>query len=277
MQIVANIIPYFRKELSKIFVDKEIVSFAYISIEHIFGFNRSECIIYSNKIISEKSFKKIIQIISELKKSKPIQYILEETFFYGLKFKVNKHTLIPRPETEELVEWILKENFESAIDICTGSGCIAISLSKFRSANILGIDISEEALKIAKENARLNNVEVDFICEDIFRIKQLKNVDLIVSNPPYVLASEKIHINKNVLDYEPHLALFVSDNDPLIFYERIAFLSKSFLRSGGKLFFEINEIFSSELTTMLLDLGFVDIELKKDINDKIRMIKATWK
>lgn len=277
MQIVANIIPYFRKELSKIFIDREIVSFAYISIEHIFGFNRSECIIYSNKIISEKSFKKIIQIISELKNSKPIQYILEETFFYGLKFKVNKHTLIPRPETEELVEWILKENFESAIDICTGTGCIAISLAKFTSANILGIDISEEALKIAKENARLNNVEVDFICEDILRMKQLNNVDLIVSNPPYVLASEKVHINKNVLNYEPHLALFVSDNDPLIFYEKIACLSKSFLSSGGKLFFEINEIFSSELTSKLLDLGFVDIELKKDINDKIRMIKATWK
>ena len=277
MQIVANIIPYFRKELSKIFIDREIVSFAYISIEHIFGFNRSECIIYSNKIISEKSFKKIIQIISELKNSKPIQYILEETFFYGLKFKVNKHTLIPRPETEELVEWILKENFESAIDIGTGTGCIAISLAKFTSANILGIDISEEALKIAKENARLNNVEVDFICEDILRMKQLNNIDLIVSNPPYVLASEKVHINKNVLNYEPHLALFVSDNDPLIFYEKIACLSKSFLSSGGKLFFEINEIFSSELTSKLLDLGFVDIELKKDINDKIRMIKATWK
>ena len=277
MQIVANIIPYFRKELSTIFIDREIVSFAYISIEHIFGFNRSECIIYANKLIAEKSFKKIIQIVSELKKSKPIQYILKETFFYGLKFKVNKHTLIPRPETEELVEWILKENFDSAIDICTGSGCIAISLAKFTSAKILGIDISEEALKIAKENARLNYVEVDFICEDILKVKQLKNVDLIVSNPPYVLTSEKVHINENVLNYEPHLALFVSDNDPLIFYDRIACLSKSCLISGGTLFFEINERFSAELTSKLLDLGFVDIELKKDINDKIRMIKAIWK
>ena len=277
MEKVSNIIPYFRKELSAIFNDREVLNWAYLSIEYLLGYNRSECIIHSEKSIDIRVSDKLKNIITDLKTNKPFQYILGETYFYGLKIIINMHTLIPRPETEELVEWVLKENFNSALDIGTGSGCIAIALAKYSNADVSAIDISEQALKVAKENEILNSVQVNWSQQDILGNQSLAKVDLLVSNPPYVLNSEKERMQKNILEYEPHLALFVPDNDPLIFYKKIADIATESLTAGGKLFFEINEYFANELITILTQIGFVDIQLKKDINDRDRMIKATWK
>ncbi len=277
MQIVSNIIPYFRKELAGIFDDRELVSFAYLSIEHLLGYTLSDCIINSNQVITREVSDKLKKIIVDLKTKQPLQYILGETDFYGLKLKVNEHTLIPRPETEELVDWILKEDFDSAIDIGAGNGCIAVSLAKHSNANVYAMDVSENALKVAKENSVLNNVKITFIQQDILKTTTLPKFDLIVSNPPYVLNSEKEKIEENVLSYEPHLALFVSDKDPLVFYRKIIELAFKSLNINGRLFFEINERFGNEIVSILDQIGFVDIELKKDINDRDRMIKAICK
>jgi len=274
---VSNIIPYFKEELNGITDAREITAWAYLVIQYLLGLNRSDTIVYSNKVISIKNSECIKRIISELKENKPIQYILGEAEFYGLKFKVNKHTLIPRPETEELVDWILKEDFNSILDIGTGSGCIAISLAKSSSAQITAIDNCKKALEVAKENAKLNKVNIKFCMQDILQSTFLLNMDVIVSNPPYILESEKQNMKANVLQYEPHLALFTADKDPLLFYKKIGSLAAKSLNCGGKLFFEINEQYGAEISKMLSKIGFVDIALKKDINDKDRMIKAIWK
>ena len=277
MEKVSNILSYFREELSAVTDEREITSWYYISMEYLLVYNRSDCIINSNQVLNKSQLSKIKQIVAELKTNKPIQYILGKTEFYGLKIKVNEHTLIPRPETEQLVDWILKENFGAALDIGTGSGCIPIALAKHTDAKVLAIDVSEDALLIAEENAKNNEVEIDFIHQDILQTSYLQKVDLIVSNPPYVLESEKEKMQENVLDYEPELALFVEDKNPLIFYKKIAILAINFLNENGKLFFEINAKFGKETIEMLADIGFVNIELKKDMNDKDRMIKAIKK
>jgi len=272
---VSNIIPYFIKQLSGIAPDREIISWAYLSIEHCLGYNRSDCIIRSEQEITSLIANRLKQITTDLKTNKPIQYILGETEFYGIKLKVNEHTLIPRPETVELVDWVLKQEFSSALDIGTGSGCIPIALAKHTNASIMAIDVSENALEVAKENAILNTVKVKFILQDILHSESLPKVDLIVSNPPYVLDNEQVKMQKNVIDFEPDLALFVANNNPLIFYKKIAQLAFESLNENGKLFFEINEQFGRETIAMLTEIGFVNIALKKDINDKDRMIKAT--
>ena len=277
MEKVSNILSYFKEELSAVADEGEITSWYYISMEYLLVYNRSDCIINSNQVLNKSQLSKIKQIVAELKTNKPIQYILGKTEFYGLKIKVNEHTLIPRPETEQLVDWILKENFVVALDIGTGSGCIPIALAKHTDAKVLAIDVSEDALLIAEENAKDNEVEIDFIHQDILQTNSLQKVDLIVSNPPYVLESEKEKMQENVLDYEPELALFVEDKNPLIFYKKIASLAFNFLNENGKLFFEINAKFGKETIEMLVDIGFVNIELKKDMNDKDRMIKAIKK
>ena len=277
MEKVSNILSYFRKELSAVSDEREITSWYYISMQYLLVYNRSDCIINSNQVLNKSQLSKIKQIVAELKTNKPIQYILGKTEFYGLKIKVNEHTLIPRSETEQLVDWILKENFVAALDIGTGSGCISIALAKHTDAKVLAIDVSEDALLIAEENAKNNEVEIDFIHQDILQTNYLQKVDLIVSNPPYVLESEKKKMQENVLDYEPELALFVEDKNPLIFYKKIASLAINFLNENGKLFFEINTKFGKETIEMLADIGFVNIELKKDMNDKDRMIKAIKK
>ncbi len=277
MEKVINIIPYFIKQLNGIADEREIISWAYISIEHCLDYNRSDCIIHADKQITTELSDRFKQIIAALKTNKPVQYILGETEFYGLKFIVNENTLIPRPETEELVDWILKEEFSSALDIGTGSGCIPIVLAKNMNAIISAIDVSEDALVVAKENAKINGVEINFFRQDILKTTTLPKVDVIVSNPPYVLESEKELMLDNVLEYEPNLALFIADNNPLLFYKKIGELAAKSLNCGGKLYFEINEKYGNEILEMLRKIGFVDIALKKDINDKNRMLKATKK
>ena len=210
----------------------------------------------------------------------PIQYILSETKFYGLSFYTKKGILIPRPETEELVDWIIKDNQGSEkkyLDIGTGSGCIIISLAKNLKGTFDAIDISEKSIRISEENSIKNKVNINLKKTDILCSELKGEWDVIVSNPPYVLRSEKEVMNKNVLNWEPETALFVEDTDPLLFYEEISKKSLTVLRKNGYLYFEINENFGNETIKLLEEIGFVNIELKKDINGKDRMIKAMCK
>ena len=276
MNILANIIPAYINQITN-FPRREVISFAYLSIEKILGYSKSDCIINLDKQLSNESVNSFKKIISDLRKNIPIQYVLGEANFYGLKFKVNRSTLIPRVETEELVEYILNHKFNSVLDIGTGSGCIAISIAKNTDSRVTAIDISNEAIKIAKRNGIHNSVDVNFIVDDIFNFCHDKKYDLIVSNPPYVLESEKKYIHRNVIDYEPHDALFVNDSNPLIFYKKIIEIAKNNLNKDGLLFFEINEKFSNQIIELLTDLNFVEIELKKDINGRDRIIKSIFK
>ena len=276
MNKLVNIIPKFLSEINN-FSRREVTSFAYLSIEKILGYSKSDCIIHSNHELTNDNIISFENIINDIKQNIPIQYILGEAHFYDLKFKVNSSTLIPRGETEELVQYILLHDFISVLEIGTGSGCIAVSIAKNSNANITAIDNSIEALEIAKSNAILNSVEINFELSDVFNFSDIKKYDLIVSNPPYVLESEKKLMNKNVLDYEPHNALFVSDNDPLIYYKEIAKIATNNLNKNGLLFFEINEKYSKQIIELLSNLNFVDIELKKDINGRDRIIKSVFK
>ena len=276
MNKLVNIIPKFLSKINN-FSRREVASFAYLSIEKILGYSKSDCIIHSNQQLTNENIISFENIINDLKQNIPIQYILGEAHFYDLKFKVNSSTLIPRGETEELVKYILLHDFISALEIGTGSGCIAISIAKNSNSKITAIDNSIEALEIAKSNAILNSVKINFVLSDVFNFSDTKKYDLIVSNPPYVLESEKKIMDKNVLDYEPHNALFVSDNDPLVYYNEIAKIATNNLNKNGLLFFEINENYSKQIIELLFNLNFVDIELKKDINGRDRIIKSVFK
>jgi release factor glutamine methyltransferase len=269
-----------RKQLQGLYSENEIRSFYFLIYEKITGLTRTELIINKNTIFSIEQRKKADSFIEKLKKHEPIQYILGETVFYDLPFLANPSVLIPRPETEELVEWIVNEHISKnglkILDIGTGSGCIAISLKfTLKSANVWAFDISESALETAGENAILNNVEVTFQQIDILKT-DYSNLkwDIIVSNPPYISDNEKPEIQPNVLNYEPHLALFVNENDPMIFYKRIADYAQKYLNSGGKLFFEIHRDAGEKCIDILEKSGFKNVELRKDLFGNNRMIKG---
>lgn len=275
----------FQNTLIGLYPLEEIQSFFSILSEEYLRLSRIEIALNPERTISEEASEKFHRALLRLKNHEPIQYILGETEFYGLPFKVNSNTLIPRPETEELVEFIISEQKLTAqnpqlttiLDIGTGSGCIAISLAKnLFNSKISALDISNEALKIAQENANLNYAEVEFFQADILKTKTLpKQYDIIVSNPPYVRELEKKQMQQNVLKYEPESALYVSNEDPLLFYRTISHLAKNHLRPNGKLFFEINEYLSEELNALLNSEGFRNIVIKKDIFGKDRMIKCS--
>ena len=277
---------YFFEALSILYDEKEIESFFYIIAEYLHQKKRIDIALSPNFIIDDVTLQKWENILNDLKNQKPIQYIIGETHFYGLPFLVNSNTLIPRPETEELVDLIIKEcsniQFASSkikiLDIGTGSGCIAISLAKnLPNAQVFALDVSQKAIEVAQKNAEKNAVEVNFILADILEIEDIENTttfDIIVSNPPYVRMVEKAEIKPNVLDYEPHLALFVEDNDALLFYRKIAQLAQKSLTKNGKLFFEINQYLGKETVELLKEKGFKEIVLKKDIYGNDRMIKA---
>ena len=278
---IQSTIIYIKKELLNAYPLREIESISYILLEHILNYSRTDIHLKKLDVIEQKSYLKIQACVEELKSNKPIQYVIGETEFYELRFKVNQHTLIPRPETEELVYAIIQENKEAELkilDIGTGSGCIPISLAKnLNQARVFTTDISVDAIAIAKKNAQLNDAAVTFYHRDILKWKdsEWENFDLIVSNPPYVKESEKKKMEKNVLDYEPHLALFVTDHDPLIFYRTIADFALVHLNKGGKLYFEINESLGKEMTELLAEKGFEKILLREDINGRNRMMSAT--
>lgn len=271
----------FFSELNNLYADNEIDSFFYILTKAYFNKERVDIALeLNNEITISKQFH---EAINALKEQIPIQYIIGKTVFYDLEFKVSKDVLIPRPETEELVDWIIKsmakkkQSKPKIIDMGTGSGCIAISLAKnIEFANITALDVSNNALLIAKENAINNNVDIHFIKADILNLKITDNplFDIIVSNPPYVRNKEKNKMKDNVLKNEPHLALFVSDENPLLFYNAIADFAILNLVKDGLLFFEINQYLAKETKSLLLKKGFSEIELKKDIYGNYRMIKA---
>lgn len=275
----------FKTELINLYPIEEIESFFNLLIEHYLGLKRIDLALNPNKVINKKHLSIIKNALDKLKKETPIQYIIGHSEFYGLIFKVNEHVLIPRQETEELITWIIhsieENNLGSSnikiLDIGTGSGCIPISLAKnLMNSEISAIDISKEALTIAQNNAISNNTEITFLNRDILKTDDLKtNYDIIVSNPPYVRELEKREIKNNVLHNEPHLALFVDDNNPLLFYSKIADLAKESLSKNGLLFFEINQYLGTETVELLQKKGYQSIELRKDIFGNDRMIKAT--
>ncbi|MBT3418648.1 MAG: peptide chain release factor N(5)-glutamine methyltransferase [Flavobacteriales bacterium] len=280
MKKVSDILSFFLKELNGYYPEKEIKSLFYISIDHLLGYSKSDTIIKSENELLPDFKIEFSEIVERLQKKEPIQYILMETTFYGLPFFTRRGVLIPRPETEELVDWIIKdnENLEKRyLDIGTGSACIIISLTKNLNGSFYAIDVSPDALREAKQNVKRNNVDVNLEQFDILDSDLDGLWDVIVSNPPYVLESERKYMQQNVLAWEPKIALFVRDETPLLFYERIADQSTKVLNKNGILYFEINEKYGKETVDMLAQKGFVNIELKKDINDKDRMVKAMWK
>lgn len=269
---------YFLEKLTPLFDSMEAESFFAITLEELKGWRRTDLALNPDAELSGEEIEKWNAVLGELETQKPIQYIFGKAHFYGLEFEVNSNTLIPRPETEELVEWIITENQHKGqlnlLDIGTGTGCIAISLAKnLPDASVSAIDVSEGALATAKRNAQHNTAEVNFILQDILAAETLPQVyDVIVSNPPYVRNLEKHEIKENVLQYEPHLALFVDDNDPLLFYRKIALLARTQLSPNGRLYFEINQYLGPETVQMLEDYGFVNVVLKKDIYGNDRMV-----
>ena len=285
---------HFIQELSPIYDIGEAESFFYLILEEKQKLKRIDLALNPDLAFSNDEIQFWNSILEQLKKEIPVQYLLGKTSFYGLEFEVNSTVLIPRPETEELVEWIIqnqKSSFDSAqddsgkikiLDIGTGSGCIAISLAKnLANAQIFAIDVSEKALATAQKNAEINEVNVTFISKNILEVVTLSAVegleqqfDIIVSNPPYVRELEKQEIKKNVLDNEPHLALFVDDNDALIFYRKIAELAQKNLSPNGQLFFEINQYLGKEMIELLEKMDFKNIELRKDIYGSDRMIRG---
>ena len=298
-------IQQFKKEffnkLNALYPSTEIQSFFNLLVEFKLNLSRIEVALQPDFEISNSALEYLQKATLDLIKQIPIQYIIGETEFYGLPFEVNKNVLIPRPETEELVNWVL-ENSKlqtsnsklSILDIGTGSGCIPISLAKnLPNAAVYALDISVEALKTAKINAKNNNVTIQFIEADVLKIDSLKNViasvtkqsvdseetpkfDIIVSNPPYVRELEKKQIRENVLENEPHLALFVEDKNPLLFYDKIADLAKNHLTENGKLYFEINQYLGKETVALLTSKGFSSIELRKDMFGVDRMVKCSF-
>nr|WP_068890741.1 peptide chain release factor N(5)-glutamine methyltransferase [Pedobacter panaciterrae] len=279
-----QLLHHFTEELIEIYDEQEIISIFNIVVAHVSGFNRNQLMLNRASEIEKVKCNEYLQILSRLKTGEPLQYVVGDTVFYGLTFKVSPAVLIPRPETEELVDWIIErcssEEFKalkggSILDIGTGSGCIAISLKKKLDFKVSAIDISEGALVVARGNALLNNAEVNFIHADILNYKSDEKYDVIVSNPPYITMEEQKAMHQNVLENEPHLALFVSDEKPLIFYEAIADFALSNLKDNGLLCFEINEYLGKETVQMLSDKSFVNIELKKDMQGKDRMILAS--
>ena len=271
----------FIKELSPFYDAYEAESFFYLILEDKHKLRQIDLALNHELTFSESDFAVWDLLLAQLKKEVPIQYLLGKTNFYGLDFEVNENVLIPRPETEELVEWIVNENskFDKAktikiLDIGTGSGCIAISLAKnIPNAQVYAMDVSKKAIETAKRNAVNNKTDITFILQDVLNAEELKcNFDIIVSNPPYVRNLEKEEIKKNVLDYEPHLALFVEDNDALVFYRKIAALAQNNLLENGQLYFEINQYLGCEMKDLLEKMNFENIELRKDIYDNDRMI-----
>ncbi|WP_231491815.1 peptide chain release factor N(5)-glutamine methyltransferase [Pedobacter sp. Leaf170] len=249
-----------------------------LSTSNIVKLTQSEILLKQDKVITVKQSDKLLKILEDLKMGKPIQHILGEAYFYNLPFRVNENVLVPRPETEELVGWIVtevKQTKKSLIDIGTGSGCIAVSLKKNLShLDVSALDVSEKALTVAQENANLNQAEINFIEADILSYTTSETYDIIVSNPPYIRELEKADMHQNVLEHEPHRALFVSNENPLIFYNAIADFALTNLNPNGYLFFEINEFLWAETLQILIDKQFKNIELRKDMQGKDRMIMA---
>jgi len=278
----------FRQQLVGMYELEEVENLCFLTLEHVLKMNRVEISLSRKMDISTSGLTQLNEVTSRLSRSEPIQYIIGNTEFYGMEFQVNPATLIPRPETEELVEWIVTDKGESFIkseaqeklkvlDIGTGSGCIAISLAKnISNTHVEAIDISQDALATAYQNANKNEADVTFYNQNILEVETLeKRYDIIVSNPPYVRMLEKKEMRDNVLSNEPDSALFVTDEDPLVFYRKIGELAFKALEPQGSLYVEINEYLGTETVTLFEKVGFKKVSLRKDMFGKNRMIKAS--
>lgn len=271
----------FRNKLVPYYPQEEVDALFLRTLEQKFNYSRTDYFLNKTEKISPQQQADIELIVTELSSGKPIQHIFGETEFFGLSFNVSNDVLIPRQETEELVDLILKTHPNTPLtllDIGTGSGCIPLSLKHHRTQwNVLSVDISSKALLIAKQNAEKLNLNTTFIQLDILstdKYHQLPKCDIIVSNPPYVTESEKQLMHANVLEHDPHLALFVADNNPLLFYKAITELAQSHLNNAGTLYFEINEAFGNEMKNLLRDCKFQNITLIKDLNGKDRFVSG---
>lgn len=273
-------IQYIREELAPYYPETEISGFTQMIMDRVFGLSYTQLILEKYRVFDKHELAKVAAIVGRLKNHEPIQYILGVTEFYGLQLGVKSGVLIPRPETEELVEWICKTEIPAhskILDIGTGSGCIALALkNEISDAEVFAADVSEDALAVAAENARKNKLDIIFKHVNILKWQESDwpKFDVIVSNPPYVREREKEQMEANVLGHEPELALFVSDNDPLIFYRTIAQFASEHLNEGGFLFFEINENLGEEMVVLVNRLGFRSIELRRDLNNKNRMLRC---
>ena len=282
MQTYFLTLQYIKNELSAYYPEDEINSFSVLIFLKLENINKIQLHLKQNEPINSKLFQQVEHIVNRLKKNEPIQYILGETYFYDIKFYTAPGVLIPRPETEELVDKIIKDHEDeknlNVLDIGTGSACIPVILGlHLNCSRIIAYEISSGAIKIAEKNRKEHNVPVKIKKNDILKIydrKERKKFDIIVSNPPYVTLKEKEHMQSNVTDFEPHEALFVPDEDPLIFYRAIGRYASNNLKKGGRLYLEINENFGTQTFNELLSFEFNEIILKKDINGKERIITA---
>jgi release factor glutamine methyltransferase len=272
----------YHKILSEFFPSEEINSFIHLLSEKYLSYTRLDLAINASEVLSEENEKKFTIALERLSRQEPIQYIIGHTHFFGNDFLVDAYTLIPRPETEELVQWVIDDHGKTSgqslklLDLGTGTGCIAISLAKaIPASEVSAIDVSSEALSIAKKNAEQLEAKIQFIQADLLSNPVLNDrYDVIVSNPPYVRNLEKKWMKPNVLDHEPSLALFVSDEDPLLFYRHIARLANAYLASSGILYLEINQYLSDDLRALLKQEGFEAIEIRNDIFGNPRMAKV---
>jgi release factor glutamine methyltransferase len=280
IQTIKDIRLFLAGELKGIYSEHEISAMTIIIIKTLFRFSKLHALAFPESPVTKKQVSEVTRICTELKTGKPIQYIIGETGFYNCTFRVNNETLIPRPETEELVDLIIKENRDfrgSILDAGTGSGCIAIALAiNLPEAVVSGFDISAGALEIAKENARLNKTKVIFFKADIFDMEfnKFSNTDILVSNPPYIRDSEKKYMDRNILNFEPQSALFVPDSDPLKYYRALIEMAEKILVPDGKIYFEINEALGKEIANLLSVPGYSQINVLKDINGRDRIIKG---
>lgn len=274
-------------QLFHLYTEREARNIADLVMENVTEWKRIDRIVNKEVTLSAEKEKLLLKYTAELMESKPVQYVLQEAWFYGMKFYVDENVLIPRPETEELVQWVLSEAVgytpglekTSILDIGTGSGCIAVSLKKkLAEARIFACDTSQKAIEVAKMNAKNHNTSIDFIAGDFLQ-EQHRNllpvVDIIVSNPPYIPLNNKENMESNVINYEPHLALFVMDNDPLLFYRAMAEFCQTHLSKQGTIFVEIHEEFSKAVEHLFLLNGFNNIELRKDLQGRERMVRAS--
>ena len=273
------IVYYIKQTLHRYYPDSEILSMVKLLLTQVFGMSVIELYAGKDNCFSSNEQKQLEDILLRLQKYEPIQYIIGEEEFFGLPFEVNRHVLIPRPETGELVNWIIQENKDRQtriLDIGTGSGCIAISLAKhMEKAEVTAWDVSVDALQVAARNCLRNGVEVKLEQKDVLRFEPSgEQFDVIVSNPPYITEKEKVEMEANVLEWEPDVALFVPDDSPLLFYRKIAELGMEMLAPDGKLYFEINRAYGKQTVDMLAELGYREIELRKDISQNDRMVKA---
>jgi release factor glutamine methyltransferase len=280
IRTIKDIRIYLTRELKDVYQDPEIRVLSDILIRTVTGIKKLHQLYDSEFPVNDQDAGKIVEYTAELKRGKPVQYVLGETVFYNCIIRLNGSTLIPRPETEELVDLIIKENTGftgNIVDFGSGSGCIAIALAaNMPGAAVTGLEISGDAITIAGENAVLNNVKVSFIKDDILdpSAKELGTAGIIVSNPPYVRDSEKVLMARNVLDFEPHLALFVTDSDPLVYYKAIVKAAENILLPDGRIYFEINENMGGPMAGLLESYGYSDIKVISDINGKSRIIKG---